>query len=176
MKFKWFIIPLFLMLILSLALAGCGGAEPTPAEVENAPGEEMETEEEAAAPPDDPQPVKTQVTSIDQIEGTWIAPAYPGNFVLTVFPDGKLSVATSLEDLQAGSTDSWNLVIEDGQISASGFALCLGDVGTYIAEIDKDGNLRFISIIDACDARLRKMDRSLPGRLNEYILIFRPVE
>jgi hypothetical protein len=171
-KFRKYLIPLLLIMILSLVLAGCGGSEPPQDEVEEPPVEETES---PAAPSEDPQPVKTQVTSIDQIVGTWIAPAYPGNFVLTVFPDGKLSVATSLEDLEAGSTDSWNLVIEDGQITASGFALCLGDVGTYIAEIDKDGNLRFISIIDACDARLRKMDRSLPGRLNDYILIFRPV-
>jgi hypothetical protein len=172
-KLKNIIIPVFLIMILSLALAGCGGTEPTQAVVEEPPLEESESPPAAS---EAPQPAKTQVTSIDQIVGTWIAPAYPGNFVLTVFPDGKLSVATSLEDLQAGSTDSWNLVIEDGQISASDFALCLGDIGTYIAEIDKDGNLRFVSIIDACDARLRKMDRSLPGRLNEYILIFRPVE
>lgn len=173
MKFKNLLIPILVVMILSLALAGCGGTEPTQSEVEEPPVVETES---AAASPEDPQPVKTQVTNIDQIVGTWIAPAYPGNFVLTVFPDGKLSVATSLEDLEAGSTDSWNLVIDDGQISASDFALCLGDIGTYIAEIDKDGNLRFVSIIDACDARLRKMDRSLPGRLHEYILIFRPVE
>lgn len=173
MKFRNLIIPILLIMILSLALAGCGSSEPPQSDVEEPPVQETES---TSVPSDDPQPVKTQVTSIDQIVGTWIAPAYPGNFVLTVFPDGKLSVATSLEDLEAGSTDSWNLVIEDGQISASGFALCLGDIGTYLAEIDKDGNLRFLSIIDACDARLRKMDRSLPGRLNEYILIFRPVE
>lgn len=176
MKFRWFIIPLFLIMILSLALAGCGTAEPTQTGVEETPAEEIEANEDSSSAVDEPQPVKTPVTNIEQIVGTWIAPAYPGNFVLTIFPDGRLSVATSLEDLQAGSTDSWNLVIEDGQITASGFALCLGDVGTYLAEIDKDGNLRFISIIDACDARLRKMDRSLPGRLNEYILIFRPVD
>ena len=172
MKLKNIIIPVFLIMILSLALAACGSAEPTLADVEEPLLEETES---PSAVSDDPQPVKTQVTNIDQIVGTWIAPAYPGNFVLTVFSDGKLSVATSLEDLEAGSTDSWNLIIEDGQISASDFALCLGDIGTYIAEIDKNGNLRFISIIDACDARLRKMDRSLPGRLHEYILIFRPV-
>jgi hypothetical protein len=116
------------------------------------------------------------VTELEQIVGTWIAPAYPGNYVLTVFPDGKLSVATSLEALEAGSTNSWNLTIEDGQITATDFALCWGDVGIYIAEISEEGNLRFLSVFDACDARVRQMDRSLPGRLNPYILIFRPVQ
>jgi hypothetical protein len=95
---------------------------------------------------------------------------------MTIYPDGKLSIATSLVDLERGSTDSWNLIIEDGQISATGFALCLGDTGSYLAVIHEDGTLKFTSIIDACDSRLRKMDRSLPGRLNPYNLIYHRVE
>ena len=169
--------PLLIILVVSLILSACGGEEPAPTQVEEPVATEQPVVEGASASSSEqPETGNIQVTTIDQIVGTWIALAYPGNFVLTVFPDGKLSVATSLEDLERGSTDSWDLAIEDGQITATGFALCLGDTGSYIAEINKEGNLRFISIIDGCDARLRKMDRSLPDRVHEYILIYRPVE
>lgn len=176
MKYRVLHMTILIVLALSLFLTACGGEEPTPTQAE----EPLVTAQTAAGDPTAISSVqtgsqKTQVMELEQIVGTWIAPAYPGNFVLTVFPDGVLRVATSLEDLERGSTDSWNLTIEEGQIVAEGFALCPGDVGTYIGEIDKDGNLRFISLIDACDSRMRKMDRSLPGRLNEYILIYRPV-
>ena len=167
-----------LILVAGVVLTGCIGNQPPATELVEEPVSTTveEVNEEPVIEEDVNASSKTTVTEIAQIVGTWIAPAYPGNFVLTVFSDGKLSVATSLEDLEKGSTDSWNLVIEDGQITATDFALCLGDVGTYVGEIDKDGNLRFISVIDPCDARIRKMDRSLPGRLNPYILIYRPVE
>lgn len=177
MKYRLYYVSFLIILVFSLALSACGGEEPTPAQVEEPEATDpIGAEVESGSSSEQPVAQSTQVTAIEQIVGTWIAPAYPGNFVLTVFPDGKLSVATSLEDLERGSTDSWYLTIEDGQISATGFALCPGDTGSYIAEIDKEGNLRFISIIDACDSRLRKMDRSLPGRLVEYILIYRPVQ
>jgi hypothetical protein len=166
-------------LLIILVLTACAGEEPLPTEVVNiVPTEPTESEDIQGPTSSSGNAVtgKIQVTEIDQIEGTWIAPAYPGNFVLTVFPDGKLSVATSLVDLERGSTDSWNLTIEDGQIYATDYALCLGELGSYIGEIDNEGNLRFISLIDSCDARIRKMDRSLPGRLNPYFLVYRPVE
>lgn len=177
MNKKTYLISIVIVLLISLVLAGCGSEEPAPTKVEE-PVATAQTVVEGATASSSGQPATehVQVTSIDQIVGTWIAPAYPGNFVLTIFPDGILKVATSLEDLERGSTDTWNLNIEDGQITATGFALCLGDTGSYIAEIDEEGNLRFISIIDACDSRLRKMHRSLPDRLHEYILIYRPVE
>lgn len=172
-------ILLLILLITGLVLSACGGEEPTPNQVEEVEATEQPAVVENQNPTsssEQPLSGNTQVTEIEQIVGTWIAPAYPGNFVLTVFPDGLLRVATSLVDLERGSTDSWYLTIEGGQISATGYALCLGDTGSYIAEIGPDGNLRFVSIIDGCDARIRKMDRSLPGRLQEYKLIYRPVE
>lgn len=158
--------------VICLPLIACsGGGFPEGVSTEtNIP--EMTVEPTAA-------PAKfadTQVTTLDQIVGTWIAAADLGNFVMTIYPDGKLSIATSLVDLEQGSTDSWNLTIEDGQIFATGFALCLGDTGSYLAVIHKEGTLKFTSIIDACDSRLRKMDRSLPGRLNPYNLIYHRVE
>ena len=173
--------PIFIIIVLlfSLALTACGGEEPAPMEIEpSVVVEPTEVEEIQDPSTSTGQPVTgiNQITEIEQIVGTWIAPAYPGNFVLTIFSDGKLSVATSLEDLERGSTDTWYLSIENGQISATRFAFCMGDTGSYLAEIDNDGNLRFLTIIDACTARLRKMDRSLPGRLHDYKLIFRPVD
>ena len=172
---------ILVIFILAAIMTGCsGGQQPTPEPEVTAAPVSTSAEEVAVDPGNQggevPLSSSTTVTEIDQIVGTWIAPAYPGNFVLTVFPEGKLSVATSLEDLEAGSTNSWNLVIEDGQITASDYALCWGDVGLYIGEISAEGNLRFISVVDACNDRLRMMDRSLPGRLNPYILIYRPVQ
>ena len=170
---------ILVILFLAAVMAGCNESQqPTPeaTEVPVAATEVVVEPEPADQDGETSLSSSTTITEIDQSVGTWIAPAYPGNFVLTVNPDGKLSVATAVADLQAGSTNSWNLVVEDGQITATDFALCWGDVGLYIAEINADGNLRFISVFDACDFRVRTMDRSLPGRLNPYILIYRPVE
>ena len=163
---------LFLILVICLPLIACSGAEsPEGVSVEtNIPEITAEPTADLA------QSTDTPVTTIDQIAGTWIAAADLVNFVMTIYPDGKLSIATSLVDLEQGSTDSWNLTIEDGQIFATGYALCLGDTGSYLAVIHEEGTLKFTSIIDACDARLRKMDRSLPGRLNPYNLIYHRVE
>jgi hypothetical protein len=171
------VIILIALLLSVLLLAGCGTAEtqaPESAAPETASTGDEEAEssfaDEAVLPSGD------IVTDLKQIEGTWIAPAYPGNFVLTIFPDGTLSVATSLEDLEAGSTDSWQLTMEDGEITATDYALCLGETGSYVATLKDDGTLRFTSIFEPCEPRLRKMDRSLPGRLNEYILVYNPVK
>ena len=187
-----FLLICAVFITIGFVMAGCGfldapAAEqptedaevPTAAAVEEQQeGGEVTENGNAEIPSSDQDfvyPAGTIITDISQIEGTWIAAAYPGNFVMTIYPDGRLSVATSLEDLEAGSTDTWQLTIEDGEIIASGFALCPGDVGTYIGSIKYNDLLRFTSVIDPCDARLRKMDRSLPGRLNEYILLFYPV-
>ncbi len=163
---------LLLILIICLPLIACSGdGSPEGVSTEtNIPEIAIEPTTARA------EFANTPVTAMDQIVGTWIAAADLGNFVMTIYPDGKLSIATSVVDLERGSTDSWNLIIEDGQISATGFALCLGDTGSYLAVIHEDGTLKFTSIIDACDSRLRKMDRSLPGRLNPYNLIYHRVE
>ncbi len=176
MKTKSTILIVAALMLLSVFFTGCGGTGPLDEMNESQVPGNQPAEGEVSSGLSADLPSGKTVTDLKQIEGTWIAPAYPGNFVLTIFPDGKLSVATSLEDLQAGSTDTWQLALEDGEITATGYALCLGDVGSYIATLNEDGTLRFTSIIDPCDARLRKMDRSLPGRLNEYILIYHPVE
>ncbi len=163
-----------LIMIICLPLIACSGNESTPPEI---PGTAADTTTpEITVDQAPPKSLDTPVSSIDQIVGTWIAAADLGNFVMTIFPDGTLSVATSLVDLENGSTDSWTLTIEDDQIYATGFALCLGDTGSYLAVIKENGTLKFTSIIDACDSRLRKMDRSLPGRLNPYNLIYNRVD
>jgi len=169
-------LSLLVILFVCLPLIACSGNGSSEVII---PGETTETNITENVPDPTAAAVEisgTSVTTVDQLVGTWIAAADLGNFVMTIYPDGKLSVATSLVDLENGSTDSWNLTIEDGQISASGFALCLGDVGSYLAVIDSDGTLKFTSIIDACDSRLRKMDRSLPGRLSPYNLLYFRVE
>jgi len=165
------------ILILCLPLFACSGnSSPEPA----APAESTEieqVEEPSASPTEDPASAENlYVTDINDIVGTWVASADLGIFVAIITPDGIFSVATSSEDLEKGSTDSWSLTFEDDRIKASGYALCLGDVGYYLAEIMPDGTLKFVTISDPCSGRIRKMDRSLPGRLTPYDLIFYPVE
>jgi hypothetical protein len=135
---------------------------------------------DATKPPvEDPDHVHeagTPITKIDQIVGTWIATADLGNFVTTIYQDGRFSVASSLVDLEAGSTDTWILTFEGEQIIASDFALCPGETGIYLAMINEDGTLKITTVADTCVTRIRKMDRSLPGRLNPYNLIYYWVE
>ena len=116
------------------------------------------------------------MSDINEIVGTWVASADLGIFVAVVSPDGMFRVATSSEDMAKGSTDSWMLTFEDDQISATGYALCLGDTGHYLAEMKEDGTLKFFTISDPCTGRIRKMDRSLPGRLTPYDLVFYQVD
>ena len=165
------------ILILCFPLFACSGnGSPEPA----APADSTEIEQV-----DEPSVLATEelaqseilyVTNVDDIVGTWVASADLGIFVAVISPDGMFRVATSSEDLERGSTDSWKLTFEEDQILATGYALCLGDVGNYLAEIKPDGTLKFITISDPCTGRLRKMDRSLPGRLTPYDLVFYPVE
>ena len=82
------------------------------------------------------------MSDINEIVGTWVASADLGIFVTVVSPDGMFRVATSSEDLEKGSTDSWMLTFEDDQIIATDYALCLGDTGYYLAEIKPDGTLK----------------------------------
>jgi hypothetical protein len=173
---KLFLITI--LLIVSLPLMACSGETPTEEPLVELPTETSppENTDEHTEEDDHTYQIGTPVTSLDQIVGTWIASADLGNFVTTINPDGRLSVATSLVDLEAGSTDSWDLSFEGEQIIATGFALCLGDSGIYLAYINEDGTLKFTSVLDPCDARLRKMDRSLPGRLNPYNLVYFRVE
>ena len=116
------------------------------------------------------------MSDINEIVGTWVASADRGIFVAVVSPDGMFRVATSSEDLEKGSTDSWMLTFEDDQITATDYALCLGDTGHYLAEMKEDSTLKIFTISDPCTGRIRKMDRSLPGRLTPYDLIFYPVD
>jgi hypothetical protein len=169
-------IIILILLVICLSLMACSNGD-SPQGVTEQPVEiDQENTETANTVEEQNQFEGTPVTHIDQIVGTWIASADLGNYVTTIFPDGKFSVAPSLVALEAGSTDSWQLTIEDGQINATGVALCLGDTGMYLAMINQDGTLKFTTIIDACDSRLRKMDRSLPGRLTPYNLVYYRVE
>ena len=168
---------ILVIIILCLPLFACGGGAPeTEAPAESAKVEVKPEESTSVENPTPAPPASNLVTAVDQIVGTWIASADLGNFVAVISPDGMFRVATSSEDLEKGSTDSWKLSFAEDQILATGYALCLGDTGYYLAEINPDGTLKFITISDPCTGRLRKMDRSLPGRLTPYNLIYHPVE
>jgi len=161
------------IIVFCLPLFACtGNGSPEPAE----PAESTEIDQsEEVIEPASAESVESDilyVSDIDDIVGTWVASADLGIFVAIVTPDGMFRVATSSEDLERGSTDSWLLTFEDGQITATDYALCLGDTGQYLAEIKPDGTLKFVTISDPCSGRIRKMDRSLPGRLTPYDLIF----
>ena len=168
---------IFVILLLCLPLFACSenGSTQAAAITETA---ELELTEEVAEPAaaEAVQSETVYVTDINDIVGTWVASADLGIFVAVVTPDGMFRVATSSDDLEKGSSDSWMLTFEDDQISATGYALCLGDMGHYLAEIQPDGTLKFITISDPCTGRIRKMDRSLPGRLTPYDLVFYPVD
>ena len=169
-------LTILVILIFCLPLFACSGnGSPDPV----VPAESSEIDQpEGVSDPATEGPVESDilyVSDINEIVGTWVASADLGIFVVVVSPDGMFRVATSSEDLEKGSTDSWMLTFEDDQITATDYALCLGDTGHYLAEIKADGTLKFITISDPCTGRLRKMDRSLPGRLTPYDLIFHPV-
>jgi hypothetical protein len=169
---------ILVILLFCLPLFACSGDE-SPEPVAPAESPEINLPDISAEPtaaPDDPQSEANFVTTIDQITGTWIATADQGYFVAVISPDGMFRVASSSEEMEKGSTDSWKFTFEEDQIKATGYALCLGDTGIYLAEINPDGTLKFITISDPCTGRIRKMDRSLPGRLTPYDLIFHLVE
>jgi major membrane immunogen (membrane-anchored lipoprotein) len=165
------------ILLLSLPLFACSGNEPA-APAASLESTESDQAEEVAEPPTAEPAVSENlyVTDINEIVGTWVASADLGIFVAIVTPDGMFRVATSSEALEQGSSDSWKVTVEDGQIVATGYALCLGDTGYYLAEIKPDGTLKFITVSDPCSNRIRRMDRSLPGRLTPYDLVFYPVD
>ena len=174
MNRKMFILAIIVLCLPLFACSGSGSPEPAAPEESTAVEQVEEVSDTATA-----EPVQSDilyVSDINDIVGTWVASADPGIFVAVVSPDGMFRVASSSEDLERGSTDSWLLTFEDDQITASRYALCLGDVGYYLAEVRADGTLKFITISDPCTGRIRKMDRSLPGRLTPYDLVFYPVE
>ena len=166
---------ILLIIIFCLPLFACGGETPE-TNLPTEASEELVVAEESSPAPEPTLPGSTYVSQIDQIAGTWIAAADLGNFIAVIEPDGMFRVASSTDELEKGSTDSWKLTFEEDQILATGYALCLGETGYYVAEINPDGTLKFITISDSCTGRLRKMDRSLPGRLTPYDLIYHPVE
>ena len=161
-----------LILVLCFPLFACGGAD-TPTQVDTV---ETSTELEPAPTVEPIESRSTPVTEISQIEGLWIADANPEIFYLQINPDGLVKYAPSLVDMEKGSTNSWTLRMEEDIIYAEKFDLCLGEVGTYFGALNPDGTLKFVSIHDSCDFRLRHMDRSLPGRIWEYNLVYSLIE
>lgn len=170
-------LTILIILLFCLPLFACsgGGSPEVESPVESTDiNQPAEVSESPTAEPTEADYL--YVTDINEITGTWVASADLGIFVAVITPDGLFRVATSSEDLDQGSTDSWKLTFANDQISATGYALCLGETGKYLAEIRPDGTLKFITISDPCSNRIRRMDRSLPGRLTPYDLVFHPVE
>jgi hypothetical protein len=164
------------LLVICIPLIACGGAD-VPAETEEVLPTippEVESELEVTDEPGDHG--KIPVTDLNQIEGLWIAEAKPEIFYLQIFTDGRVEIAPSLADLEKGSINTWTLRIEEDIIYAEDFDLCLGEVGSYFGQLNPDGTLKFISIIDSCAYRLRHLDKSLPGRLYEYNLVYSLIE
>ena len=164
------------LLIFCLPLFACGGAEESPEADVAPPTSEPVTDLEPATGAEDPGVQTTPVTDVSQIEGLWIASADPEIFYLLINPDGTVNYAPSLVDLEKGSTNTWTLRFQDNEILAEKFDLCLGETGAYFGIINPDGSLKFTSIQDSCDFRLRHMDRSLPGRIWDYNLVYTRVE
>ena len=167
-------ILILFILVLTLPLIACGGSQDTPA-----PSDPVAEEPIIEEPTEEPAPAVPEanfVTSFDQIAGTWISAADLGTYIILIDEEGMFRVAASNAELEQGSTDSWRLTFEDDQIKATGFALCLGETGYYLATLNPDGTLKFSTISDTCTSRIRRMDRSLPGRLTPYNLIYHRVE
>ena len=161
---------LFIM-VICLSIVACRGSEPA---ITN----ETIVAIESTKPTLTVEPTltnETPVTSIDQIVGTWMAQADLGDYFLMIYPDGTVKVASTLEKLDRGSTDSWRIWIEKDQILADDYILCGGEIGSYFAVIYDDGTLKFTAINEPCSARMRLMDKSLPGRLTEYNLVYKLV-
>lgn len=168
---------ILLTLTLTLPLFACGGSPDLEAPTDTAVEEATEAVVEPTQAPEPTEITTDLVSSVGEIVGTWIAAADLGNFIIIISEDGMFRVATSSEDLERGSTESWKLTFdESGQISATGYALCLGETGSYLANLNPDGTLKFSTITDSCTNRIRRMDRSLPGRLTPYNLIYYPVK
>lgn len=161
---------LFIGLALGLLLTACQWDPNTgPSNSGDSPAALAESAE--------PTPInETPVNKLAEIVGTWTAQADLGNYFMKISPQGEVKVAATLERLESGSTDSWRIWMESGQVLADGYALCSGELGSYLAGFYDDGSLKFTAINDSCSARYRMMDRSLPGRLNEYILLYTRVD
>ena len=163
------------ILVLCLPLFACLGNDP-PVVKETIATTKPTISSDPAISSDEIQSSGTPVTNIDQIVGTWIASANPEIFYLLIQSDGTVKHAPSLDALLKGSTNTWMFKFEEDKIIADEFDLCMDDTGLYFGEINGDGLLKFTSIIDSCSFRLRHLDRSLPGRLTEYNLLYNRVE
>ena len=118
-----------------------------------------------------------EVTNIDQIVGTWEGETSPGTtFFISIQSDGTMKMARTLENLNKGSTDTYELWIEDDQIVVHSPIICSEGDGLYRAVIQPDGNLRFTTIDDPCEFRTMRFAKSLPESGEQYIVEFSPFD
>ena len=130
---------LLFILALCLQLIACLGSDPLVAE-EIVVTTKPTISSEPGTPGEAIQSSGTPVTNIDQIVGMWMGSANPEIFYLLIHSDGTVKVAPSLNDMEIGSTNTWMMKIEQNQIIADEFRLCLGDNGSYFGKINNDGH------------------------------------
>jgi hypothetical protein len=87
-----------------------------------------------------------------------------------------MKMARTLENLNKGSTDTYELWLEDEVIVVSFPLGCPQGDGLYRAVIQPDGNLRFTTIDDPCDYRTMRLAKSLPEAGEQYIVEFSPFD
>lgn len=168
MRLKANLHTILLTLVLSLLLFACSAETP----VDPSASDNSALTLEPTLAPVSTEVQGTPINNLEQITGVWEAPADLGSFFMLVEPDGAVQVAASLELLDAGSTTSWFIWTDGGQILADGNIMCGGEIGSYFGVIKDNSTLKITAIYEPCSVRMRMMDRSLPGRLSEYDLIY----
>ena len=171
MRLKANLQTILLIMVLSLLLFACSGSKPE-TQVDPSASDNSALTLEPTLAPVSTEVQGTSINNLEQIAGVWEAPADLGSFFMLVEPDGAVQVAASLELLDAGSTTSWFIWTDGGQILADGNIMCGGEIGSYFGVIKDDDTLKITAIYEPCSVRMRMMDRSLPGRLSEYDLIY----
>jgi len=120
-----------------------------------------------------PTPIEiSPVLMMEQLIGTWEGQTTPGTyFYISIESDGTLKLARTLDNLNQGKTDTYQIWFENENLMFRIPVFCEGD-GSYQAMIQPNGNLKFTTIEDPCDYRISRFDKSLPGAQEEYDVEF----
>lgn len=93
---------------------------------------------------------------------------------LIIQPDGTILGAKTWERVEQGSTDTYEIWFEDGEMRMIGLEEYCGDiVGHYQPQILTDGSLRFSSVLDECTVRREVFEGEQdPAHANPHELEF----
>ena len=134
----------------------------------------------ASLPPSpSPQPTETiiegtLVTSLDQIVGIWLGETKPGaTLVMLIQPEGIMKLASSIEYLIDGKSDTYLVWVEDNQVFFDFPLFCSEGIGIYEAIISPGGELDFTMIDDPCTYRISRIDKSMPEEVQQYDVRYR---